>query len=108
MTSFTDYREHVGSRPDKVFKSTLFEGERLMLGLNCLDPGQEQRIHTHPSQDKFYFVLEGEGTFVVGEETSVCGAGHAIGALAGVEHGVTNHGTEPLVMLVGMGPPPAQ
>ncbi len=48
MTSFTDYREHVGSRPDKVFKSTLFEGERLMLGLNCLDPGQEQRIHTHP------------------------------------------------------------
>ncbi len=108
MTSFTDYREHVGSRPDKVFKSTLFEGERLMLGLNCLDPGQEQRIHTHPSQDKFYFVLEGEGTFVVGEETSVCGAGHAIGAPAGVEHGVTNHGTEPLVLLVGMGPPPGR
>ncbi len=53
-------------------------------------------------------MLEGEGTFVVGEETNVCGAGHAIGALAGVEHGVTNHGTEPLVMLVGMGPPPAQ
>ena len=106
MTSFTDYREHVGSRPDKVFKSTLFEGERLMLGLNCLDPGQEQRIHTHPSQDKFYFVLEGEGTFVVGEETRTCGSGYSVWAPAGVAHGVSNTGTDRLVVLVGIGPPP--
>ncbi len=34
-----------------------------MLGLNCLEPGQEQRVHEHEDQDKFYFVLEGEGSF---------------------------------------------
>lgn len=106
MTNFADYQSHIGSDPDKFFKSTLFDSERLLLGLNCLDPGQTQKTHTHASQDKFYFVVEGEGTFVVGEETRPCGAGHTIWAPAGVEHGVTNNASGRLVLLVGMAPAP--
>ncbi len=106
MTNFTDYRAHTGSRPDKFFKSTLFQSPRLLLGLNCLDPGQTQRIHTHADQDKFYFVVEGNGEFVVGDETSSAGPGHAVWAAAGVEHGVTNTGTRQLVLLVGIAPSP--
>ena len=79
-----------------------------MLGINCLEPGQSQALHTHGGQDKFYFVLEGEGEFALGEERRTCGAGHAICAAAGVEHGVTNSGSERLVVLVAMAPPPGR
>ena len=107
MTYFMDYRAHVGARPDKFYKATLFQSERLLLGLNCLEPGQTQSVHTHDDQDKFYFVLEGEGEFVVGEERQRAGAGITVWAPAGVDHGVTNRGNVRLVLLVGIAPAPA-
>jgi mannose-6-phosphate isomerase-like protein (cupin superfamily) len=78
-----------------------------MLGLNCLEPGQSQHVHTHADQDKFYFVAEGTGEFVVGDEKRRAGQGMVIWAPAGVTHGVTNTGTERLVLLVGIAPFPA-
>ena len=106
MSNFTTYLSHVGTAPEKFFKSTLFHSPRLMLGLNTLEPGQVQKVHTHTGQDKFYFVIEGEGDFVVGDETRRCAAGHAIWAPADVPHGVSNNGSERLVVLVGMAPSP--
>ena len=106
MSNITHYSDHVGANPSKVFKSTLFRSERLMLGLNCLSPGQEQHPHVHGGQDKFYFVVEGEGRFVVGDETRTAGPGHAVWAPAGVAHGVRNDTSERLVLLVGIAPFP--
>jgi quercetin dioxygenase-like cupin family protein len=108
MSNFTHYRNHVGSNPDKQFKSTLFQSHRLLLGLNCLEPGQSQHAHTHDDQDKFYFVVEGEGEFVVGDERQMAGEGMTIWAPAGVDHGVTNNGTKRLVLLVGIAPAPGK
>ena len=108
MSNFTHYRDHVGSSPDKFFKSTLFQSQRLMLGLNCLEPGQAQHAHTHESQDKFYFVVEGEGEFVVGGEKRTVGEGAVVWAPAGVDHGVTNNGTKRLTLLVGIAPAPGK
>src|SRR4029453_6276484 len=102
MSNFVHYGERVGSNPDKQFKATLFQSGRLMLGLNCLEPGQSQHAHTHADQDKFYFVVEGSGEFVVGDETKRAGQGMVVWAPADVTHGVTNTGTERLVLLVGM------
>jgi mannose-6-phosphate isomerase-like protein (cupin superfamily) len=104
MSNFVGYREHVGSLPDKQFKATLFESGRLMLGLNCLEPGQSQRAHEHADQDKFYFVLEGSGDFIVGDESRTAGEGMVVWAPAGVSHGVTNRGEKRLVLLVGIAP----
>jgi quercetin dioxygenase-like cupin family protein len=106
MSFFRDYRDHVGAHPTKFFKSTLFQSERLLLGLNCLEPGQEQHVHTHAGQDKFYFVVEGSGTFTVGDEVRDAGPGTTIWAPADVPHGVANTGTERLVVLVGIAPAP--
>jgi mannose-6-phosphate isomerase-like protein (cupin superfamily) len=78
-----------------------------MLGLNCLEPGQSQHVHTHADQDKFYFVAEGTGEFVVGDEKRRAGQGMVVWAPAGVTHGVTNTGTERLVLVVGIAPFPA-
>jgi quercetin dioxygenase-like cupin family protein len=104
MKYFSDYRVHVGSSPTKFFKSTLFESSRLLLGLNCLEPGQVQDAHEHADQDKFYYVIEGEGEFRVGDETRTAGAGVTVWAPAGVAHGVANRGTARLVVLVGIAP----
>jgi quercetin dioxygenase-like cupin family protein len=106
MTGFADYRAHTGLNPEKVFKATLFESERLLLGLNCLEPGQEQHVHTHAGQDKFYFVVEGTGTFTVGDEVREAGEGWTVWAPADVPHGVTNSGERQLVLLVGIAPAP--
>ncbi|MCC6190403.1 MAG: cupin domain-containing protein [Anaerolineales bacterium] len=104
MSNFTHFAEHVGARPDKVYKSTLFESGRLLLGLNCLEPGQAQAPHTHDGQDKFYFVIEGEGDFLVGDEAQHAGPGSVVCAPAGVEHGVKNTAGTRLVLLVGIAP----
>jgi mannose-6-phosphate isomerase-like protein (cupin superfamily) len=104
MSNFIRYSERVGSNPDKQFKATLFESGRLMLGLNCLEPGQSQHAHVHGNQDKFYFVVEGTGDFEVGDEARSAGEGMVVWAPAAVRHGVTNSGTTRLVVLVGIAP----
>ncbi len=108
MSFFRDYREHAGANPAKFFKSTLFQSERLLLGLNCLEPGQEQHVHTHAGQDKFYFVVEGTGTFTVGDEAREVGEGWTIWAPAEAPHGVINTGARRLVLLVGIAPAPGK
>lgn len=106
MEMSIDWRTAAGADADKVFKATLFQGDRLMLGLNCLEPGQVQNVHTHEDQDKFYFVVEGVGDFVVGGRTRRVGPGTAVWARAGEPHGVANRGDERLSLLVGIAPPP--
>jgi mannose-6-phosphate isomerase-like protein (cupin superfamily) len=107
MSNFVQYRDRVGVNPDKQFKATLFESGRLMLGLNCLEPGQSQHAHVHGDQDKFYFVVEGTGEFEVGDDVRSVGEGVVVWAPAGVSHGVTNRGNTRLVLLVGIAPFPA-
>jgi quercetin dioxygenase-like cupin family protein len=104
MSNFTNYRTHIGSNPEKQFKSTLFRTANLMLGLNCLESGQEQQAHTHEAQDKFYYVAEGVGDFVVGGEERTAGEGMVVWAPAGVTHGVSNNSKKRLVLLVGIAP----
>ena len=104
MSRFIDWREHQGAQALKLYKSTLFEGEHVMVGLNCLEPEQTQRTHAHEGADKFYFVLEGRGRFNVGAEEREASAGTLVIAPAGIEHGVTNTGDERLSLLVAIAP----
>jgi quercetin dioxygenase-like cupin family protein len=95
--------ERVGVREGKPFKADLFVGEHLFVGLNALEPGQEQRVHDHPDQDKIYLVQEGEGVFTVGDDEFQSGPGTVVWAPAGVPHGVRNDGAVRLVLAVVMG-----
>lgn len=106
MSAYAHYRDHIGSRLDKFYKDTLFEGAHLMVGINCLDSGQSQDVHEHASADKVYVVMEGSGHFEIGDESRQASQGEVIWAPAGVRHGVENRGSERLVLLVGIAPPP--
>src|ERR1700730_18889574 len=104
MNSFVDWLEHTGLHPEKFYKTTLWQGEHVMIGLNCLESNQCQRVHAHQGADKFYFVLEGRGRFMVGDEEREAGTGALVIAPAGVLHGVTNTGEERLSLLVSIAP----
>jgi quercetin dioxygenase-like cupin family protein len=90
---------------DKAAKADLFAGSRLFVGLNCFEPDQRQRVHTHADADKFYLLISGRARMVVGDETREVGPGTVIWAPAGVPHGV-DAALERTVMLVGIAPPP--
>ncbi|MEP6569164.1 MAG: cupin domain-containing protein [Acidobacteriota bacterium] len=105
MNYFLNWQAHAGSQPEKFYKTTLWLGEQVMVGLNCLEPGQAQKVHAHQGADKFYFVLEGSGMFTVGGEEQEAGAGTLVVAPSGIPHGVTNAAGERLSLLVAIAPP---
>ncbi|MFZ0546103.1 MAG: cupin domain-containing protein [Candidatus Promineifilaceae bacterium] len=99
-------KRYTGVREDKFYKTTLFRTDAILLGLNCLEPGQVQQPHDHADQDKFYYVVEGNGRFQLGEEQIEADVGEVVWAPAGLVHGVTNEGQERLTLLVGIAPAP--
>lgn len=90
---------------DKATKADLFAGRSLLVGLNCFEPGQTQKIHVHAGSDKFYLVVSGKARMMVGEETREVGAGTVVWAPADLPHGVAQ-ALERTVMLVAIAPPP--
>lgn len=99
-------REHVKFSPDKMAKIALATTDRAQLDLYCVAPGQAQKPHRHDDQDKVYYVLEGAGRFSLAGRDERLGAGDALVAPAGVDHGLLNDGAEALVVLVVVTPPP--
>jgi mannose-6-phosphate isomerase-like protein (cupin superfamily) len=93
-------------RPDKMGKATLFESERILVGLNCFEPGQEHTLHAHPGTDKLYFVLSGRGLVLLeGREVPV-EPGVLLVAPEGVPHGIRNTGDGRLVVVAILAPAP--
>ncbi len=105
MSHFLDWREHAGSQSEKFYKSTMWRGEHMMVGLNCLEPGQVQKIHAHADADKLYYVLEGRASFTIGDEQHDVATGMVALAPAGIPHGVTNNAEHRLSLLVAISPP---
>lgn len=93
--------------PDKMGKSTLFKSERVLVGLNAFEPGQEHRLHAHEGQDKVYHVLEGRGLFLLEDREVEMEAGLLLVAPEGVPHGIRNTSDRRLIVLVVLAPAPA-
>ena len=106
MNYFLNWQELARSQAEKFYKTTLWQGEHVMVGLNCLESGQSQKVHAHEGADKFYLVLEGRGKFTVGDEEKEVGTGALVVAPSGVPHGVTNNASVRLSLLVTIAPPP--
>ncbi len=94
-------------RADKMAKADLLAAKNLFAGLNCFEPGQEHKLHTHPGQDKFYYVLEGEGVVTVGQQSEHVYPGDLVLAKSDEPHALKNSGPERLVVMAIMAPPPS-
>ena len=91
---------------EKMRKINLFETKNFFCDVYCLEPGQGQKVHAHEGEDKIYYVLDGRGSFVVGDETRELGERQIVMAPAGAPHGVRNDGDRRLTLLVFMTPNP--
>jgi len=91
--------DHAVYDTSKMGKSTIFESERLLVGLNAFEPGQEHRLHAHAGLDKVYSVVEGTGVFLLEGRELPMRAGDLLVAPEGVPHGVRNTGAGRLLVL---------
>ncbi len=101
------YTDYVSSSTEKYYKTTLFENEKIMVGLNCFGPGQEMFRHPHSEKNRFYLILEGQGLFQLDDASSTLSKDQLFFVPDGHSHRITNTGTERLVVLVGIAPPHA-
>jgi len=97
VTAFSD---------EKMRKNSVFETERMFCDVYCFEPGQKQAVHTHTGSDKMYFVLEGTGTFTIGDVEKDLHKDEFAIAISGVNHGVENRSAVRLTVLVYMAPKP--
>jgi mannose-6-phosphate isomerase-like protein (cupin superfamily) len=52
---------------EKMQKVNLFESPRMFCDIYCLEPEQEQTVHTHDGNDKIYYVVQGAGLVTIGQ-----------------------------------------
>jgi quercetin dioxygenase-like cupin family protein len=95
-------------KSEKMGKSTLFESERILVGLNSFEPGQEHALHAHEGMDKVYQVLTGHGTFLLEDRELPMQPGAMLIAPSGVPHGIRNDAGARLVVLAILAPGPGK
>jgi quercetin dioxygenase-like cupin family protein len=98
--------DHAQWRADRMGKSTIFESPRLLVGLNAFEPGQLHALHAHVGTDKMYYVLEGDGVFLLEGRELPMRAGDLLVAPDGVPHGVKNTGHKRLLVMAVLAPAP--
>jgi quercetin dioxygenase-like cupin family protein len=91
---------------EKMGKGTLFESERILVGLNAFLPGQEHPLHAHEGMDKVYHVLSGTGRFLLADEEIPMEPGVMLVAPSGVPHGIRNDGDQRLIVVAILAPGP--
>src|SRR5436305_12578448 len=99
--------DHAVYDAGRMGKATLFQSDRLLVGLNAFEPGQAHRLHAHAGMDKVYHVLAGRGVFLLEGREEPMEARMMLIAPEGVLHGARNTGDERLLVLAIPQPSPS-
>jgi mannose-6-phosphate isomerase-like protein (cupin superfamily) len=88
----------------RMAKHRVFETDRTLTDLYCLDPGQEQFLHVLEGSDKVLVVLAGRVLVRVEDDTAEVAQYEAVLVPAGAKHALKNLGPDPAVLVVFVGP----
>ena len=89
-----------GARVGNVeFLARSADTPRFTLGVIDFAPGRELEAHHHDTEDDAFYILEGELTFMLGEDEALAGPGTFVLVPPGVVHGFRNDGDVPVRML---------
>jgi mannose-6-phosphate isomerase-like protein (cupin superfamily) len=69
---------------------------RFTFGIIDFAPGRELESHVHEDEDDSFYILEGELTFMLGDEEVLAPAGTFVLVPPRVEHGFRNDGDVPV------------
>lgn len=77
-----------------------FKTQRLAIAIHTYQPGGYHPLHAHPDLEQAYYVISGQATVKIGDESAVIGPGGSAFFPPGVEHDFRNAGEETLVIAV--------
>jgi mannose-6-phosphate isomerase-like protein (cupin superfamily) len=72
---------------------------RFNFGIIEIQPGRELEAHVHAEEDDAFYIVEGEMTFIFGEQEAAAPPGTFVLVPPGVEHGFRNDGDVSVRML---------
>ena len=96
-------KEEIKFKPDTISREMLNDKPEMRIALMCLEAGQGLKPHKAPMRLMMY-VVEGKGTFTVGEETVVADDKTAILCDPMVMHGFEADQGERLVVMAVVTP----
>jgi quercetin dioxygenase-like cupin family protein len=67
-------------------------GEQVLLCHVTYEPGTTVRRHSHETAEQVMWIIEGDVTMTVGDQTKRLGAGHVVVVNPGVEHDLVSEG----------------
>lgn len=89
--------------PDKIYREMLLDKPEMRIALMCLEPGQKLTPHKAPLRLLMY-VVEGKGTFTVGDEQIEADEKTCILCDPMVSHGFEANKGEKLVVMAVVTP----
>jgi mannose-6-phosphate isomerase-like protein (cupin superfamily) len=81
------------------FLARTVDTPRFTLGIIEIAPGRELEEHLHPDEDDAFYIVEGEMTFIFGDQRVTALPGTFVLVPPGVEHGFRNDEARPVRML---------
>ena len=89
-----------GARYGNVeFLARTADTPRFTFGIIDIAPGRHLETHVHADEDDAFYILEGEMTFELGDDSVAATPGTFVLVPPGVPHAFTNHGSRPVRML---------
>ena len=92
-----------GLKTRRVFEAASDDGFESCLAFaqyNYLPPGEANETHVHDDIEKVYFVVQGDALVKCGEEQAQVKPGDFFFLPVGIEHSVTNTGSDEVQMIV--------
>ena len=69
-------------------------GEQVMLCHVTYEPGTTVRRHSHPTAEQVMWIVDGDVTMTIGDETKTLGAGDVVVVNRGLEHELYDRGRD--------------
>ncbi len=88
-----------------LLKKGQFGSHNLVVTWVDCEPGAEQQMHTHESEEQVYIIVRGTGLMKTGDETRDVSAGTLIFVPPGTAHAIRNTGAETLTFVSAASPP---
>lgn len=82
-----------------------FDAQRLCITWVECQPGSQQALHRHLTQEQAYVIVRGHGQMLVGGEERAVDEGTLVFIPPGDEHAIRNTGSELLVYVSATAPP---
>lgn len=78
----------------------LQQSENVIIKEEMMPPGTSESLHLHEGMEQFFYILEGQATFILDGKTVHVKSREGLSIRAGLPHKIINNTKEPLTFIV--------